>query len=452
MNDIKVPDGSSFFDPARKRSLGSQHLRSAWARAFRAIVWRRLPRSFRTWVLKTFVAPVNGPIAIGAPAREPVCVAGLLSSATGIGEGGRLAGRALTALGYDVRSVDVSELLLGSDVPRDDAPLLERGGGTVLLHFNPDHLPALLTLLGRKRLKGKRIIGYWAWELAAIPEHWIPALDEVDEIWAPSRFVADAVQARTSKPVRVVPHPVAQDRTGFRRRDSSRPEDTFIVLTMFSFASSFARKNPMAAVEAFRAAFGNAANKQLIIKVSDAHESPDEMEQLIAAIGDAPNIRLEQRRLSDQERLDLIASADAFLSLHRSEGFGLVLAEAMLAGVPVVATDWSGNVDFMDDESAFLVPFRMVPAVDGRGTYGTGGTWAEPDIAVAAAHLASLAAAPDIRRSVSAKGKARVRQSLGLDTYRRTMDAALGVPRSLRVSRFAPRALVQPRVRELPLP
>jgi len=423
---------SAFFDPRRRRSLGSQHFEHPWLQGFRRRVWSRFPRPVRQKVLSFLLGDARAPVAIDAPAAEPVSVVGLLSTATGIGEGARLSGRALAALGYDVRSVDVSPLLSGLPPPPDRPPLLEFGPGTVILHFNPDHLPAVVTLLGRRRLRGKRIVGYWAWELARIPERWLPAFLEVDEVWTPSRFVADAVRPFTDKPVRVVPHPVALGRTGVRAPQRFGFAGRFTVLTMFTFASSFPRKNPVAAVQAFRRAFGDSPDHLLVLKVSDAHEAPEEMAELAAAIGDAPNIRLEERRFDEQGRLDLIASADCLLSLHRSEGFGLVMAEAMLAGVPVVATQWSGNLDFMDASSALLVPAAMVEARDGRGVYGSGEQWADPNVDAAAAHLRTVADDPARCRAMREAARAMAVERLGLAAMAAVMGEAIGSPRSHR--------------------
>jgi glycosyltransferase involved in cell wall biosynthesis len=334
----------------------------------------------------------------------------------------------LVALGYRVRSFDIDEVL-GTEPGQDRAPPLERGAGTVLLHFNPDHLTPLLMLMNRSRLRGKRLIGYWAWELARIPDLWISALDEVDEVWTPSDFVSDAVRRHTDKPVRTVPHPVVQGRRGSPRRAHFGLGNQFVVLTMFSFASSFQRKNPIAAVKAFKLAFGNAADRLLIVKVSQAHESPEEMAMLVAAIGDAPNIRIEQRMLSDDDRLDLIASADVLLSLHRSEGFGLVMAEAMAAGVAVVATNWSGNLDFMDETSALLVPFRMISVADCKGVYDEREQWADPDVAVAAAYLQAVAADPARYEDMRRAARAMVEERLGLEGFRDAVLSPLGPPR-----------------------
>lgn len=365
------------------------------------------------------------PLAMNAPAVQPICVAGYLTNPSGIGEGGRLSGYALTALGYDVLAVDVSELADQGLTPLDDIPLLAPGPGTMILHFNPDNLSGILTLMGRRRLRRKRMIGYWAWETHTIPDHWLPALVEVDEIWVPSAFVARAVSERTEKPVRIVPHPAAQAVPGTARRGHFGIGDQFAVLMMFSMGSSFERKNPIAAIRAFRMAFGDAADRLLILKVSDGAQAPEAMAELAQEIGGAANIRILEARLSDSERLDLIASADALLSLHRSEGFGLVMAEAMLAGVAVVATNWSGNLDFMTADTALLVNARLVEAVDRAGTYGRGDSWAEPDVAEAAAHLSALAAAPERFEAMRAAALAMVQSRLGIEAFGKAVAPSL---------------------------
>lgn len=365
---------------------------------------------------------------MGAPAVEPVCVAGYLSNASGIGEGGRLSGQALAALGYNVLAVDVSELADQGQTPLENIPLLDPGLGTMILHFNPDNLAGMLSLMGRRRLKGKRIIGYWAWETHRIPDHWLPAFDDVDEVWVPSAFVARAVSARTPKPVRVVPHPVAQASSGRRRRGEFGIGDQFTVLVMFSMASSFERKNPIGAVRAFRSAFGGAPDRLLILKISDGAQAPEAMAELLAEIAAAPNIRILEDRLSNDERLDLIASADALLSLHRSEGFGLVMAEAMLASVPVVATAWSGNLDFMTPDTALLVRGGLVEARDRAGTYGRGDSWADPNVEEAASHLAALATDPKRFEGMRSAALAMVKSRLGVQAFGEAVAATLGAP------------------------
>lgn len=421
-------DNSPFFDIGRRRTLGSRWLRNPWVRRFRRLLWQHLPLGVRKPLIELLFARTGEALAMDAPAVQPVCVAGYLSNSSGIGEGGRLSGRALAALGYNVLAVDVSELADQGETPSDDTPLLEAGPGTMILHFNPDNLAGILTVMGRRRLRRKRMIGYWAWETHRIPDPWLLAFDDVDEVWVPSEFVARAVSARTPKPVRVVPHPVAQVAPGTPRRAHFGIGDQFAVLVMFSMGSSFERKNPIAAVRAFRLAFGEADDRLLILKVSDGAQAPDAMAELLAEIGGAPNIRILEDRLSDLERLDLIASADALLSLHRSEGFGLVMAEAMLAGVPVVATAWSGNLDFMTSETALLVGVELIEAHDRAGTYGSGDSWADPSVEEASAHLAALAADPEqflpMRRAAAAMVQAR----LGVEAFGAAVAPTLGPP------------------------
>jgi glycosyltransferase involved in cell wall biosynthesis len=187
-----------------------------------------------------------------------------------------------------------------------------------------------------------------------------------------------------------------------------------VVLCAFNLASSFARKNPLAAIAAHRAAFGDRADRVLVMKVGHVEHYPEDWATIRAAAADAPNIRFETRSLSQADNDALTACADIVLSLHRSEGFGLVPAEAMWLGRAVVATGWSGNTDFMNADNAAPVGYRLVPAADPRGVLeAPGAVWAEPDIADAAAQLRRLADHPAKRAALGARAAASVRQSLG---------------------------------------
>jgi len=191
-----------------------------------------------------------------------------------------------------------------------------------------------------------------------------------------------------------------------------------VVLVSFNLASSFARKNPFAAVAAFRGAFGDRRDRILVLKVGHPEHAPADFARL-AQLARAPNIRLETHTLPPEDRHALTACADIVLSLHRGEGFGLVLAEAMLLGKPVVATGWSGNTDYMDGTNAALVGYRLVAARDDRLVYR--GLWAEPDVAQAAVFLRTLADDPDLRRDLGER--ARISTSRRLDG--RELTAAL---------------------------
>ena len=349
------------------------------------------------------------------PASGGIAVAGELSRASGLGEGARLILRGLQHAGVPNWKIDIGNLLpahtedfpVVSEVPPPGAPLL--------LHVNGPLLPLVMLRLPRSLVRGRIIIGYWLWELPAVPPDWHAATRFVHEVWVPSDFIARAVEPALPGRVRVVPFPLAiarpepapLDRTAF-----GLPSDAIVVLVSFNLASSFERKNPLATIAAFRAAFGDRSDRLLLLKVGNREHAPDDFSRIVDAVGSAPNIRLETRTFPAPDLHALTAASDIVLSLHRSEGFGLVLAEAMLLRKPVIATGWSGNMTFMDAESSALVDYRLVPARDPRQVYA-GADWAEPEQASAVAHLRRLADDAAERRALGMKGEAMAVARLG---------------------------------------
>jgi glycosyltransferase involved in cell wall biosynthesis len=380
-----------------------------------------LPPRQRRWLFAQGTAALAPkPDRPPPPALHGIAVGGELSRPTGLGEGARLMRAALDQLGIASWGQDVGDRLPGGQAAR--LPLeMPPPGAPLVLHENPPSLPWALLRLPRDLIRGRHVIGYWAWELPVAPPSWRAGLPFVHSVWVPSQFTAAALRPMLPADGRialhVVPHPVAAAPpvpSALGRAEFGLPTDALIVLVSASLASSFTRKNPLAAIAAFQAAFGNRTDRLLLLKLNHVDHFPADFAAVRAAVADAPNIRIETRVLPYADRHALTACADILLSLHRSEGFGLVLAEAMLLGVPVVATGWSGNMDFMDAETAALVNFRLVPARDPRGVMQVpGAVWAEPDIADAAAQLRQLAADPDARRALGARGAAMARQRLG---------------------------------------
>ncbi len=384
-------------------------------------LWRLLPASRRRALLARGTALLAPrPDRPPPPPRAGMVVAGELSRASGLGEAARLMERAIAGLGVATWQADTGVPLpgeAGKRLPPGPVP----AGAPLLLHVNPPMLPWALLRLPRRLVHGRRVIGNWAWELPVVPESWRVGLGFVHEIWAPSHFTAEAFRAWLPEdagiPVRVVPNPVAVapprpsalDRAAF-----GLPPHAVVVLVSFSLASSNVRKNPLGAVQAFRAAFGDRPDRLLLLKIGNPGHFPAEFAALSAAVAGCSNIRLETRTLPRADSHALTACADILLSLHRSEGFGLVPAEAMLLGRPVVATGWSGNMDFMDADSAALVGYRLVPARDPRGVFeAPGAVWAEPDVDQAAAALRRLADDPAARTALGARGQAMARARLG---------------------------------------
>ncbi|QQP90252.1 glycosyltransferase family 4 protein [Skermanella sp. TT6] len=390
-------------------------------------LWRSMPPGLRRSLLfgTTRLAAPAARLP-GPPPAEPVVVVGPISSATGLGEGARLCMRALRAQGLDVRGFDVSQVMLGGDPaePIDPGAAVAPGPGTVILHVNAPLAPLALLMLGRAAVKAKRIIGYFAWELPDLPADWIAALPHVHEIWVPSRFTADAFRRHTDRPVRIVAHPVAAP--GRLRPAADRAGAPFTVLTPFNMASGFTRKNPVAAVQAFKLAFGPADEARLILKTHHVSAYPAGRDQLAEAIDGDPRISVLDGTLDRAELDALIAGSDAVMLLHRSEGFGLPLAEAMGRGVPVVATNWSGNTDFMDFDNSCPVSYWLVPAVDPQGSYHYADqVWAEPSVEYAARQLRLLEECPDVRARLGNAATATIRRRCSSEAYAETLGALL---------------------------
>ena len=221
--------------------------------------------------------------------------------------------------------------------------------------------------------------------------------------------------------IRILPNPIASAPpipSARTRAAFALPDAAVMILTSFNLASSRVRKNPDGAIAAFKRAFGTRTDRILVLKIGNPTHFPADFAELRTS-ADAPNIHLVTDTLSMADTHALTACADIVLSLHRSEGFGLVLAEAMLLGRPVIATGWSGTLDFMDDSTAALVPYLLIPARDPRGVFeAPGAVWAEPDIAAAAAHLVRLADDPAERTALGERGRHMAQSRLGLAPIR----------------------------------
>jgi glycosyltransferase involved in cell wall biosynthesis len=384
-------------------------------------LWRLFPPNQRRRAL-TWASALAAPrIAETAPlTRDGVILAGEFTRASGLGESARLILAALESLGVPAWPVDIGPLLPAhtADVSPPPAPVTDPPpGAALILHVNGPLLPLVMARLPRGLTRGRRVVGLWAWELPVASPEWRAGARFVHDIWATSRFAADALTPLAPGRVRVVPLPLAAvpprpSRLG--RADFGLPDAAVVVLTSFNLASSFERKNPLGAIAAFRAAFGDRMDRILVLKVGNRGHAPADFARLESAVAGARNIRLETRTLPRDDALALTAAADIVLSLHRSEGFGLVPAEAMLLGKPVIATGWSGNMDFMDDRSAALVRYRLVPARDARGVYEVADAlWADPDIDHAAGWLRRLADDAVARVALGEAGRVMAQAVLG---------------------------------------
>ncbi len=336
--------------------------------------------------------------------------------ANGIVNGARYQARTLRRLGYEVETIDVTEA-----VKRPWRRVEATPGGLFVFHCGGPELPLLAWPL-REVLASGRSIGYFAWESALPPRGWGLAAPLVDEVWTPSRFAAEALAPVFAAPVLVAPHVV--DPLGTPRR-WHREAGPLRFLGMADARSSLARKNPLGTIAAFRAAFPREADVRLVMKLK-LHERPGELARLREAAGGDPRIELIAATLPRDEVDALFSAAHVFVSLHRAEGFGLPLLEAMGLGLATVATGWSGNLEFMREDNSLLVRHRLHTGPDEGGVYGTV-TWAEPDLADAAARMRQLYEDPALLHRLIERGWRDCR----VETQLRAFQAGVAASRAL---------------------
>ncbi|MBO9709811.1 MAG: glycosyltransferase [Caulobacter sp.] len=343
--------------------------------------------------------------------RPGASLIGYARGELGMGEHVRMTAAALISQEIDCSIVDIGRHVLArSQDRRFDALIVpEPRHRASIYHVNADQLPEVRREIGAAGFDGRLNIAYPAWELSEFPDPWIDAFDAFDEIWAPSRFIQSAISAKVAKRVLYMPLAVslAEGYSAWTRADFGLPDDEMIFLFYFDLASYAARKNPQAALEAFRRAFPEPESgpgaPRLVIKTLSSERYPNEMAALRAAIGDRADVTLITETLEASAIHGLVNCCDVFVSLHRSEGFGRAPAEAMAAGKGVIATAYSGNAEYMNPANSEPIPYTLVPVQEGAYLFGEGQVWAEPDLDAAAAAMRAFRANPDL---VSAKGEA----------------------------------------------
>jgi glycosyltransferase involved in cell wall biosynthesis len=262
--------------------------------------------------------------------------------------------------------IEVSAVALGSTPSRQGQdfpaargrPLADRRINVIWT--NAEQLPGFASVVGPEYFVGRYNVGFWAWESERLPAHLAANAAMLDEIWVPSRFVRDAVTPVVDRPVHIFPHPIVAPipEPSFDPRSLGIPQG-FTFLFTYDFLSSFERKNPLGVLAAFVEAFPDGGGPVLVLKSVNGAKRPAELERLLLAAGGRRDVVVIDEYLTAGERAALIASCGCFVSLHRAEGFGLGLGEAMALGKPVIATAYSGNLDFMSNDTAVLVPARL---------------------------------------------------------------------------------------------
>jgi len=320
--------------------------------------------------------------------RIGVDVAGFLRGGLGLGEAARRYVTALEAAHVPVRTTTVDVFLPEDEQDRRKLAEFEHQGtdGDVpfnLVCVNAPELPRFYSEVGPDFFVGKRTIGVWAWEVDRVPKDWAWAFGAVDEIWTYSQYVVDVLRPASNVPVARVPLPVLEPGPPGPPPDLGLP-DRFTFLFLFDFYSTLQRKNPLGLIEAFRRAFRPGEGPQLVLKSFNGDIKPERLARVRDAAAGHPDVHVVDRYVAAAERDALVAACGCFVSLHRAEGFGLGLAEAMALGRPVIGTGYSGNVDFMTPENSWLVRHSMTEVGLEGENYPSEGRWAEPDVAHAA--------------------------------------------------------------------
>jgi glycosyltransferase involved in cell wall biosynthesis/SAM-dependent methyltransferase len=366
------------------------------------------------------LAPASAPGPAARPPATPpwgVNVVGYFRSELGVGEAGRQVISALDA-------ADVPLLPLHGDT----VPLNRQGHAFThlavgdarypvnVICMNADALPELAAQAGPELFDGRYSIGLWFWEVTTAPaQGWRRSFELLDEVWVPTAHVAEAVAPISPIPVVHVTLPIEMTPTDPLPRDALDLSDAYMYLFSFDYLSVFKRKNPLAVVEAYCRAFPSGDEATLVIKSINDDRDPAAHARLRDIVAQRPDIRMIDDYLDPWMKDALTASCDCYVSLHRSEGFGLTMAEAMYLGKPVIATGYSGNLDFMTNENSYLVDYELVPIGDDAVPYPAEGEWAEPDVE----HAARL-----MRRVFDDRDESQARGRHAAQTIRQTHSAA----------------------------
>jgi glycosyltransferase involved in cell wall biosynthesis len=386
-------------------------LRTEWTRV------RRKPKPALKIALQESENSVTAPFGVN--------IYGYFRAETGVGQSARNGIDAMTAAGipfgvHNLHAAEHSEL--DSSIPRFSS---SASYDTSLYFVNADQTAVVQSQ--SIKLRTTRNVAFWTWELEEFPRQWDAAFKAYDEIWVPSNYCQAAISARSPIPVIRIPYcvkPLTKSRK--TRQDFGIDLGRFVFLTIFDMRSGFDRKNPMGTIRAFKKAFGGTNRCQLIVKVNHGGSCPERLRDLQEEICDSP-IRLIEDTFRHEDIAALIDACDCVVSLHRAEGFGLVLAEAMLMGKPVITTGYSGNLDFTTPDNAFLVSYQLKQVGSGNSPYPEHCMWADPSLEDAVEQMRQVYHSTELRTQRSRAGKCLIEAHFSPTAVGAAMKARLGL-------------------------
>jgi glycosyltransferase involved in cell wall biosynthesis len=353
-------------------------------------------------------------------AQPAVRVTGYLSHTLGLGAAGRGYAQALQAAGVAVSTASVPLHHLELPVELQDGygrhgfeDVVHDGvhHGFEIVAVNAEELPSFVGRLGEDYFQGPRI-GIWGWETDTIPARWQRAFALVQEIWVYSRFMAQNIGAVAPVPTIALPPPVQAPAEPAAPQRLDVPANGFLFLFVFDYLSTIQRKNPVGLIEAFKRAFAPGEGPRLLLKTINGPLRPLAEEEVLWAAHGRPDIHVVDRSLGGAQLNGLMAACDCYVSLHRSEGFGLTMAEAMAIGKPTIGTGYSGNLDFMNAQNSYLVEYELGRVGPDCEIYPPEGTWARPSVEHAAELMRRVVERPDEAAAIAARAREDVAREL----------------------------------------
>ena len=366
--------------------------------------------------------------------KPGVNIIGYFEAELGLGEIGRK-----LVLAAERAGIPTSTLTYTNLAHRQEHPFDARGSGdapydTNIICVNAGELRKVRRQLGADMVAGRYTIGVWFWELARFPHELHHAFDFVDEVWVASEFTRAAIAAETEKPVRIVPIPLEPGAPSAVSREKLGLPEGFLYLFSFDHFSILERKNPIGLVEAFKRAFASGEGPILLIRSTNGDRLPKSLARLEAAATGRQDIRIADGYISSEEKDAVFAACDCYVSLHRSEGLGLTMAEAMGVAKPVIATGYSGNLTFMDETNSYLVRYGMTETPPGCEPYPPGIEWADPDVDHAAELMRHVYERPEESRTVGERARSDLLKFHPLDrTAEFVRERVSAIPRHERL-------------------
>lgn len=298
-----------------------------------------------------------------------------------------------------------------------------------IVHLNIDAILSFIQEKSTDYFQGKYNIGYWAWEMEEFPDAYAEYFKFYDEIWTCSRYCLDSMSMKAPIPVVNIPHAIdIKEEDIDTDFETGLLEDCFNFLFVFDYNSLIERKNPIGLIDAYEKAFGlNNEKVKLILKTSLSNQHGKSKRKVMERIGNNTSIIYKEEMLRRPELLALMNKADCYISLHRSEGFGLTIAEAMALGKPVITTGYSGNLDFTHVNNSYLVKYKMLKHEVDLSVLPKNNYWSEPDTEHAAELMKFVFENQEHAAEIGRKGKEDIQTYFSLEAIGNRMKTRLDI-------------------------